>query len=73
MEDRGVHSWEETQTEYNVTDFKLVTPQRYPYCSFEELLGANMIQTDAATQLLIEKEIITEEEFYAEPKKGTGG
>lgn len=37
--------------------------------SFEELLRANMIQTDAVTQLLIEKGIITEEEFYAKLEK----
>ena len=41
--------------------------------SFEELLRANMIQTDAVTQLLIEKGIITEKEFYTKLKKGTGG
>jgi hypothetical protein len=31
--------------------------------SFEELLRANMIQTDAVAQLLIEKGLITEQEF----------
>jgi len=31
--------------------------------SFEEPLMADMIQTDAVTQLLIENGIITEEEF----------
>jgi len=48
--------------------------------SFEELLMANMIQLDAVTQLLIEKGIISEQEFYTklkqvqaewESKKGT--
>jgi hypothetical protein len=39
----------------------------------EELLSANMIQTDAVTQLLVEKGIITEKEFYTKLKKGTGG
>ena len=37
--------------------------------SFEELLRANMIQTDAVTQLLIERGIITEEEFYSKLKQ----
>ncbi|MFB0521559.1 MAG: hypothetical protein ACETWD_09055 [Desulfatiglandales bacterium] len=38
--------------------------------SFEELLRANIIQTDAVTQLLIEKGIITEEGFYTKLKQG---
>jgi len=37
--------------------------------SFEELIRANMIQIDAVTQLLIEKGIITEQEFYSKLKK----
>lgn len=37
--------------------------------SFEELLRANSIQVDAPPQLLIEKGIITEQEFYAKLKK----
>ena len=37
--------------------------------SFEELIMANMIHTDAVTQLLIEKGIITEQEFYTKIKK----
>jgi len=36
--------------------------------SFEELLRANMIQTDAVTQLLIERGVNTEEEFYIKPR-----
>ena len=36
--------------------------------SFEELLRANMIQTDAVAQLLIEKGFITEQEFYTKMK-----
>jgi len=32
--------------------------------SFEQLLMVNVIQTDAVTQLLIEKGLITEEEFF---------
>ena len=36
--------------------------------SFKELLMANSIQVDALAQLLIEKGIITEEEFYAKLK-----
>ena len=36
--------------------------------SFQELLTANMIQLDTVTQLLIEKGIITEQEFYAKLK-----
>jgi len=37
--------------------------------SFEELLRANMIQLDAVTQLLIEKGLITEQEFYGKLKQ----
>jgi hypothetical protein len=37
--------------------------------SFEELIRANMIQIDAVTQLLIEKGIITEQEFYTKLKE----
>ena len=37
--------------------------------SFEELLRANMIQMDALSQLLIEKGLITEEEFYTKLKQ----
>ena len=33
--------------------------------SFKEMLMANSIQVDAVCQLLIEKGIITEEEFHA--------
>jgi len=40
--------------------------------SFEELLRANMIQTDAVAQLLIEKGIITEQEFYTKLKEVQG-
>ena len=36
--------------------------------SYKELLMANVIQLDAVTQLLIEKGLITEEEFYAKLK-----
>ena len=36
--------------------------------SFKELLMANSIQVDALAQLLIEKGIITEEEFYRKLK-----
>ncbi len=36
---------------------------------FIELLTANMIQLDAVSQLLIEKGIITEEEFFAKLKQ----
>ena len=35
----------------------------------EELLMAQMIQLDAVTQLLIEKGIITQEEFYVKLKQ----
>ena len=35
----------------------------------EELFWANMYQLDAVVQLLIEKGIITEQEFYAKLKK----
>lgn len=37
--------------------------------SFEENLRANMIQVDALSQLLIEKGLITEEEFYTKLKQ----
>jgi hypothetical protein len=40
--------------------------------SYEELLMANVIQTDAVTQLLIEKGIITEQEFYTKLKQVQG-
>ena len=36
--------------------------------SFKEMLMANSIQVDALCQLLIEKGLITEEEFYAKLK-----
>ena len=36
--------------------------------SFKELLTANMIQLDTVTQLLIEKGIITEQEFFTKLK-----
>ena len=35
---------------------------------FKELLIANMIQSDTVTQLLIEKGIITEQEFFIKLK-----
>ena len=37
--------------------------------SFEELLMANVIQADTVTQLLIEKGIISEEEFFIKLKQ----
>ena len=37
--------------------------------SFKEMLMANSIQVDAICQLLIDKGIITEEEFYAKAKQ----
>ena len=37
--------------------------------SFKELLMANSIQVDAVAQLLIEKGIITNEEFFAKLKQ----
>lgn len=37
--------------------------------SFKELLMANSIQIDAVAQLLIEKGIITQEEFFAKLKQ----
>jgi len=36
--------------------------------SFEELLMANVIQVDALSQLLIEKGLITEQEFFTKLK-----
>ncbi len=37
--------------------------------SFKELLMANSIQIDAVAQLLIEKGIITDDEFYTKLKQ----
>jgi hypothetical protein len=37
--------------------------------SYEELLMANVIQLDAVTQLLIEKGIISEQEFFTKLKE----
>ena len=37
--------------------------------SFKEMLMANSIQVDAVTQLLIEKGIITQEEFFTKLKQ----
>ena len=37
--------------------------------SYEELLMANVIQTDTVAQLLIEKGIITEQEFFTKLKQ----
>ncbi|MBW1612582.1 MAG: hypothetical protein JRJ57_01135 [Deltaproteobacteria bacterium] len=37
--------------------------------SFDELLRANSIQVDALSQLLIEKGLITEQEFYIKLKQ----
>ena len=40
--------------------------------AFKELLMSNSIQVDAVAQLLIEKGIITEEEFYIKLKQVQG-
>ena len=40
--------------------------------SYEELLRANSIQVDALSQLLIEKGLITEQEFYIKLKQVQG-
>jgi len=37
--------------------------------NYEELLMANVYQLDAVTQLLIEKGLITEQEFYTKLKQ----
>ena len=37
--------------------------------SFDELLMANVIQVDALSQLLIEKGLITEQEFFSKLKE----
>ena len=39
--------------------------------TFKELLMANSIQVDAIAQLLIEKDIITKEEFFAKLKQAS--
>lgn len=38
---------------------------------FKELLMTNTVQVDAVTQLLMEKGVFTEDEFYAKLKKVT--
>jgi hypothetical protein len=40
--------------------------------TFKEMLMANSIQVDAVAQFLIEKGIITEDEFYAKLKQVQG-
>ena len=40
--------------------------------SYEELLIANSIQVDALSQLLIEKGLITEQEFFTKLKEVQG-
>jgi len=40
--------------------------------SYEELLRANSIQVDALSQLLIEKGLISEQEFYTKLKQVQG-
>jgi len=40
--------------------------------SFDELLRANSIQVDALAQLLMEKGLITEQEFYIKLKQVQG-
>lgn len=40
--------------------------------SFEELLRANSIEVDALSQLLIEKGLITEQEFFVKLKEVQG-
>ena len=40
--------------------------------SFEELLRANSIQVDALSQLLMEKGLITDQEFYIKLKQVQG-
>jgi hypothetical protein len=40
--------------------------------SFEELLMANVIQTDTIAQLLIEKGVISEQEFFTKLKQVQG-
>ena len=37
--------------------------------SFEELVMANIVQVDAVTQLLVEKGIISEQEFFTKLKQ----
>jgi len=37
--------------------------------SFEELLMANVIQTDTVAQLLVEKSIFSEQEFFTKLKQ----
>ena len=39
------------------------------FVSFEELLRANTIQVDTVTQLLIEKGIFSEQEFFTKLKQ----
>ncbi len=44
-------------------------PENVKQVSFKEILMTNLIQVDALTQLLIEKGIFTEEEFYSKLKQ----
>jgi AmiR/NasT family two-component response regulator len=41
--------------------------------SFRELLMSNTIQVDTVTQLLMEKRVFTEDEFYAKLKEVADG
>jgi hypothetical protein len=49
----------------------MAEPDKRPV-TLEELLVSSLAQTDALAKLLIEKGLITREEFYAEDFRGTG-
>jgi hypothetical protein len=49
----------------------MAEPDKKPV-TIQELLVSSLAQTDALAKLLIEKGLITREEFYAEDSRGTG-
>jgi hypothetical protein len=49
----------------------MAEPDKRPVM-LEELLVSSLAQTDALAKLLIEKGLITREQFYAETGRGTG-
>ena len=49
----------------------MAEPNKRPV-TMEELLVSSLAQTDALAKVLIEKGLITREQFYAEDFRGTG-
>ena len=56
---------------YNLTRRLIIAKKLNPaeLVSYKELLMANSIQIDALCQLLIEKELITQEDFFSKLKQ----